>query len=102
MKIVQYVSNKVTLTPGTQARLQHESGYGGIEDFDKHQVHVDGFHQHPGHRGQEEVVEEEADDDAARGRISTIDADDEDKVQTEKGEREVDQDLLRLLRSEFP
>ena len=47
-------------------------------------------------------MEEEADDDAARGRISTIDADDEDKVQTEKGETEIDQDLQRLLRSEFP
>ena len=46
-------------------------------------------------------MQEEADDDAARGRISTIDADDEDKVQTEKGETKVDQDLLRLLRSEF-
>ena len=46
-------------------------------------------------------MDEETDDDATRGRISTVDADDEDQVQAKNGKEEVDQDLMRLVQADF-
>ena len=93
---------KTQHTPCTQARFEHELGDRRIKNSNEEKVHIDPFHQHPGHGGEEEVVDEKADDHAQRGRMTSIDAEDEDEIEAEESETEVDHDFLRLSGMQLP
>ena len=46
-------------------------------------------------------MDEEAEDDADRGRMTTVDSHNEGHIETDESQANIHQDLLRLLCSEF-
>lgn len=55
-----YEQQSTLLTPSEEHSFEHESGLRGGEHGYEDLVHVDRLHQHPGERGQYEVVSEKS------------------------------------------
>ena len=60
--------------------------------LDKHVVDMDPFHQHPGERSEEEVVEESSDGGADGAVVGGVEAEDEQDLGAEETDRQVAMD----------
>ena len=87
-------------TPGCNRRLDHEVFHIRIEDLDQLQIEVSGLHAHPGHGRQGEVVYQDGYEDATHAGGGLLDANQEDRVETEQRQREGHEDAARRLSSQ--
>ena len=88
-----------TPTPADETAFQQEAFLVHFEDGDEKSVHVDGFHAHPQHGGQQEVMQEHG-HKHTDGRVDQrvfVRRQEEERIQHEEGQAEVDQNLARFV-----
>lgn len=86
-------------TPADEAELEDVRRHVGIEDFNKGEVHVHCLQEHPGERGQQEVVLSGCHGNTEGGQPKRGEpgVDEKNEVKAEQSDGEVQQDLRRVI-----